>query len=145
AKAKFVSRGDNSGTHVKELEVWKKAAIEPKGDWYIAAGQGMGAVLTMANEQQAYTLSDRATYLARVKQGTQLVVLVEGDPAMFNPYGVITVNPAKNPAIKADMAIKFVEWIISVPTQNLIADFGVKDFGASLFVPDSAAYRASKK
>ena len=138
----FISRGDDSGTHTKELGIWKKAAIEPSGDWYVSAGQGMGAVLTMANEQQAYTLSDRATYLARTKEGTDLEIMVEGDKSLFNPYGVITVNPAKNPNIQADLANQFADWITSVPTQEKIAEFGVADFGQSLFTPDSAAYKA---
>jgi tungstate transport system substrate-binding protein len=97
AQAPFVSRGDNSGTNTKELAIWKAAGIEPSGDWYISAGQGMGAVLTMASEQQAYTLSDRATYLARTLEGTDLEIMVEGDPILFNPYGVIAINPAKSP------------------------------------------------
>jgi tungstate transport system substrate-binding protein len=95
AQAPFVSRGDDSGTHTKEKSIWSAAGIEPAGDWYISAGQGMGEVLTMSNEQQAYTLSDRATYLARTIEGTDLVILVEGDPVLFNPYGVIAVNPNK--------------------------------------------------
>lgn len=141
AGAPFVSRGDESGTHNKELSVWKVAGIEPAGDWYISAGQGMGAVLTMANEQQAYTLSDRATYLARTLEGTDLVILMEGDPALFNPYGVIAVNPDKNPAIQADLANQFIDWITSVPTQEKIGQFGVEEFGQSLFVHDSEAWR----
>ena len=141
AGAPFVSRGDESGTHNKELAVWKEAGIEPLGDWYISAGQGMGAGLTMANEEQAYTLSDRATYLARTLEGTDLVILVEGDPVLFNPYGVIAVNPGKNPAIQADLANQFIDWIISLPVQEKIAQFGVDEFGQPLFTPDSAAWR----
>ncbi len=137
----FISRGDNSGTHSKEKSIWSKAGIEPAGDWYISAGQGMGEVLTMAAEQQAYTLSDRATYLSRTKSGLDLVVLVEGDPALFNPYGVIVVNPDKNPNLQAELAGLFVDWLISVRTQEKIAEFGVSDFGQSLFIPDSAPYR----
>jgi len=140
-QAVFISRGDDSGTHTKELSVWKKAAIEPTGDWYVSAGQGMGEVLTMANEQQAYTLSDRATYLARTKEGLELVVLVEGDKALFNPYGVISVNPDKNPNIHNDLANQFIDWIISLPVQEKIAAFGVEDFSQSLFIPDSPAWR----
>lgn len=98
----------------------------------------------MANEMQAYTLSDRATYLARLKEGLNLELLVEGDPILFNPYGVIAVNPAKNPLIQAEMAQKFIDWIISVPTQELIAGFGKADFGQSLFIPDSAPYNEAK-
>jgi tungstate transport system substrate-binding protein len=133
----FISRGDDSGTHTKEKSIWKAAGIEPAGDWYVSAGQGMGAVLTMANEQQAYTLSDRATFLARTKEGIDLEILVEGDPALFNPYGAIVVNPDKNPEIKADLANKFVDWIISPETQELIGKFGVEEFGQQLFVPDA--------
>lgn len=139
----FISRGDDSGTHSKEKSIWKAAEIEPAGDWYISAGQGMGAVLTMADEQQAYTLSDRATYLARTLEGLQLEILAEGDPLLFNPYGVLAVNPDKGPHIKADLANAFIEWIISVPTQEKIGQFGVDKFGQSLFVPNSAPWRAA--
>lgn len=142
AGAAFVSRGDDSGTHSKEKAVWAAAEIEPAGDWYIAAGQGMGAVLTMANEQLAYTLSDRATYLARTLEGTDLVLLYEGDPILFNPYGVIAVNPEKSPQIQAELANQFIDWLISVPTQEKIAAFGVEEFGESLFTPDSAPWQA---
>jgi tungstate transport system substrate-binding protein len=137
----FVSRGDESGTHTKEKSIWSAAGIEPSGDWYISAGQGMGAVLTMADEQQAYTLSDRATYLARTLEGTDLVILVEGDPILFNPYGVIAVNPDKNPEIQADLANTFIDWLVSLPAQEKIAEFGVDKFGAPLFTPDSTAWR----
>jgi len=141
SQSAFISRGDESGTHTKELSIWKKAGIEPAGDWYISTGQGMGEVLTMTNEQQAYTLSDRATYLARSKEGLNLVVLVEGDKTLFNPYGVIAVNPNKNPQIKVDLANKFIDWIISLPVQEKIAQFGMEDFGQSLFIPDAPAWR----
>lgn len=141
AQAPFISRGDDSGTHTKELSIWKKAEMEPSGDWYISAGQGMGAVLNMANEQQGYTLSDRATYLARTKEGLELVVLVEGDKALFNPYGVITVNPERCPNVNVDLGNKFVDWIVSVPTQEKIAAFGQEEFGQPLFTPDSAAWK----
>jgi tungstate transport system substrate-binding protein len=100
-------------------------------------------VLTMADEQQAYTLSDRATYLARTLEGTDLVILVEGDPLLFNPYGVIAVNPDKGPHIKHDLANTFIDWLISVPVQEKIAQFGVAEFGAPLFTPDSEAWRAA--
>ena len=141
AEAPFVSRGDDSGTHTKELSVWKTAGVEPSGNWYISSGQGMGAVLTMADEQQAYTLSDRATYLARTLEGLELELLVEGDPVLFNPYGVMAVNPDKGPHIKADLANQFIDWLISVPVQEKIGQFGAEEFGAPLFVPDSAPYR----
>jgi tungstate transport system substrate-binding protein len=142
--SRFISRGDQSGTNTKELAIWKAAGIEPKGDWYISAGQGMGAVLTMANEQLAYTLSDRGTYLARTKQGIDLPILVEGDPTLLNPYGVIAVNPAKHPNVNSDMANKFIDWITSVETQKLIESYGMKDFGQSLFIPDSAQWKAAQ-
>lgn len=141
SSAPFVSRGDDSGTHSKEKAVWKAAGIEPAGEWYISAGQGMGAVLTMADEQRAYTLSDRATYLARTLEGTELVVLVEGDPLLFNPYGVIAVNPAKNDSIHGALAEQFIDWLISVPVQEKIGQFGVEEFGQPLFVPDSRLWR----
>jgi tungstate transport system substrate-binding protein len=137
----FISRGDDSGTHIKELSIWKAAEIEPQGDWYVSAGQGMGEVLTMSEEQQACTLSDRATYLARTKEGLQLVIAVEGDKALFNPYGVIAVNPDKNANIQVDLANQFIDWIISLPVQEQIAEFGKADFEQSLFIPDSAAWR----
>ena len=137
----FISRGDDSGTHTKELSIWKAAEIEPQGDWYVSAGQGMGEVLTMTDEQQACTLSDRATYLARSKEGLNLVILVEGDKALFNPYGVIAVNPSKNPNIQADLANQFIDWLTSLPVQEKIAEFGKADFGQSLFTPDSTAWR----
>lgn len=140
-EATFVSRGDDSGTHTKELSIWEAAGIAPEGDWYVSAGQGMGAVLTMADEQQAYTLSDRATYLARTLEGTELEIMVEGDPVLFNPYGVIAVNPDKGEHIKADLANQFIDWLISVPTQEAIAKFGVAEFGAPLFTPDSQPWR----
>ncbi len=142
AEAPFVSRGDDSGTHTKEKAIWAEAGLEPAGDWYISAGQGMGAVLTMADEQQAYTLSDRATYLARTLEGTDLEILVQGDPILFNPYGVIAVNPDKGAHIKADLANTFIDWLTSVPTQEMIGQFGVDEFGTPLFTPDSAAWRA---
>jgi tungstate transport system substrate-binding protein len=141
SQAEFISRGDQSGTHTKELSVWDAAGIAPEGSWYISAGQGMGEVLMLANEQLAYTLSDRATYLARLLQGLDLVVVVEGDPVLFNPYGVIAVNPGKNPQIKNDLANQFIDWIVSLPVQEMIADYGMSEYGESLFIPDSQAWR----
>ena len=95
----------------------------------------------MADEKQAYTLSDRATYLARTKAGLDLVVLEEGDPALFNPYGVIAVNPEKNPKIQGEFATRFIDWLISLPVQEKIALFGQSEFGQSLFTPDSTAWK----
>ncbi len=141
AQAPFISRGDQSGTNTKELAIWKAAGIEPKGDWYISAGQGMGAVLNMTNEQQAYTLSDRATYLARAKKGLGLEILVEGDKTLFNPYGVITVNPEKCPNVNSELGNKFVDWLVSVPVQQKIGEFGKDQYGQALFTPDSTAWK----
>ncbi|GAP12583.1 ABC-type tungstate transport system, permease component [Longilinea arvoryzae] len=144
AKAPFISRGDESGTNAKELAIWKAAKIEPAGDWYISAGQGMGAVLTMADEQQAYTLSDRATYLAQTQKDLTLKVLVEGDKLLLNPYGVIAVNPAKNAKIQNDLANQFIDWIISVPVQQKIMDFKKAELGQSLFIPQSKLWLESQ-
>ncbi len=144
AQAPFVSRGDESGTHSKELSIWKAAEIEPAGDWYVSAGQGMGAVLTMANEMGAYTLSDRATFLAQQENNTGLVILMEGDKALLNPYGVIAVDPAKNPDIKNDLANQFIDWLISVPTQQMIEDFKKEELGQSLFFPSSQLWLDSQ-
>jgi tungstate transport system substrate-binding protein len=141
AQVPFVSRGDDSGTHTKEKAIWSETGIEPAGDWYISAGQGMGAVLTMADEEQAYTLSDRATYLARTLEGTNLVILVEGDSILFNPYGVMAVNPDKGDDIKVDLANQFIDWLVSLPTQEKISQFGIDQFGSPLFTPDSIAWR----
>jgi tungstate transport system substrate-binding protein len=144
AGATFVSRGDESGTHVKEKALWADAGIEPAGDWYVSAGQGMGDVLVMANEQLAYTMSDRATYLALKLEGIELEIMVEGDPILFNPYGVIAVNPDKSLEINNDLANQFIDWLISLETQELIGTFGVDTFGAPLFIPDSPAYREAQ-
>jgi tungstate transport system substrate-binding protein len=160
SQSPFISRGDNSGTHTKELSVWEATGLalveatgaispsitfkRPEGDWYQSVGQGMGAVLTIANEQQAYTLSDRATYLARQQEGLELEILVEGDSRLFNPYGIIAVNPERCPAVNAAGAQAFSDWITSVETQQLISQYGQDQFGQSLFVPDSAAWKAAK-
>jgi len=139
--AKFVSRGDNSGTYTKEMAIWKAAGVTPKGDWYVSAGQGMGATLNMSNEMGAYTLSDRATYAARKEKGLDLDILVEGGKELLNPYGVIPVNPDKHPNINAEMGQKFADWITSVETQNLIASYKIA--GKQVFFPNSAPYLKS--
>jgi tungstate transport system substrate-binding protein len=141
AQATFISRGDESGTHTKELSIWKAAGVERSSEWYVSAGQGMGEVLTMSAELQGYTLSDRATFLARTRAGLDLEVVVEGDQALFNPYGVIAVNPNKGSHIQNELANQFIDWIISVPVQEKIAEFGVVDFGETLFTPNSDAWR----
>jgi tungstate transport system substrate-binding protein len=142
AKAVFCSRGDGSGTHSKEKAIWAAASIAPEGDWYLSLGQGMGDTLTVTNEKLGYTLADRGTWLSRMDT-LDLLVLLEGDRVLFNPYGVIAVNPDKWPNVKADMATKFIEWITSVETQQKIVDYKHAS-GQSLFTPDSEAWRAAK-
>lgn len=142
AQSTFISRGDKSGTHVKEQDVWKAAGIDPKGTWYVSAGQGMGAVLLMADEKQAYTLTDRATYLKYNKdKKIGLVILNEGSKNLLNPYGVIPVSTVKFPGLNSKMAIRFAYFITGIPGQIMIREFGKKDFGTSLFFPDSLEYR----
>lgn len=143
AKATFISRGDNSGTYTKEKAIWTALKLEPKGDWYVSAGQGMGAVLTMAQEKNAYTLADRATYLTQTQKGLTLKILVEGDKLLLNPYGVIAVNPAKNAQIQSKLADQFIEWIISVDVQKKISEFKKADFGISIFTPSSKIWKAA--
>ena len=143
SQSAFVSRGDDSGTHSREKALWKAAGIEPSGDWYLSAGQGMGEVLTLSDEKGAYTLSDRATYLARVETGLSLVVLVEGDPSLLNHYGVIVVNPDKHPGVNSALAQEFADWLTSIETQQLILDFHIG--GKSVFTPESEAWKASGK
>jgi tungstate transport system substrate-binding protein len=131
--ASFVSRGDKSGTHVKELATWKSAGISPAGTWYKEAGQGMEQCIIMAEGLQGYTLSDRATYVA-LKDKTSLVIVFDGDPVLFNPYGVITVSPSKNPAINAEGAKAFLDWLTSERGQGLIASFKLD--GQTMFFPN---------
>jgi len=135
-EAKFISRGDDSGTHKKEKALWTESEILPSGDWYLEAGKGMGDVVMMADELQAYTLSDRATYLA-MSDKIDMEVIVEKDARLFNQYGVIAVNPAKNDMINNEGAEKFIEWINSADTQAMIAEFGKEKFGQPLFVPNA--------
>ena len=135
--APFISRGDDSGTHIKEQSLWQsgETPLEPEGVWYQSVGQGMGATLTVADEQQAYTLTDRATFLARTLEGISLEILVEGDPQLFNPYGVIAVNPALHPHVNQTEAEAFIGWLTTPETGELIRQFGREAFGQSLFVP----------
>ena len=135
-KQTFITRGDDSGTHKKELSFWKSNDITPEGDWYVSTGQGMGATLNVANEVLGYTLTDRATYLS-MKENLDLEIIVEGDENLFNQYGVIQVNPDKNEKINSDGAIKFIDWILSDETQKLIGEFGVDKFGQNLFNPNA--------
>ncbi|MFO7765061.1 MAG: substrate-binding domain-containing protein [Pelovirga sp.] len=122
SKVSFVSRGDESGTHVRELQLWQAAGLVPQGDWYLEAGRGMGEVIIMANERQGYTLSDRGTYLA-FKDTVDLKRVVAGDERLFNPYGVIMVNPARHPHVKKDLARKFLDFLTSEEGQGLINGF----------------------
>ncbi|HJV83852.1 MAG TPA: extracellular solute-binding protein [Noviherbaspirillum sp.] len=132
--AKFISRGDNSGTDQMEKAYWKQIGITPGGESYISAGVGMGQVLSMAGEMQAYTLTDRATYGAyRAKTG--LAIMVEGDPKMFNPYGVIAVNPEKHKDVNYQGAMRFINWLTSPEGQKKIASFRVD--GQQLFYPSA--------
>jgi tungstate transport system substrate-binding protein len=129
-KATFISRGDDSGTHKKELSIWKSAGIKPEGSWYLAAGQGMGATLQMADEKNAYTLVDEATYLANKRS---LVVLREGDSLLLNPYGVIQVKSTN----KAELVEEFIQFLVGEEAQKLIGAFGQTDYGKGLFVPSA--------
>lgn len=132
----FVSRGDDSGTHKKEKSIWANASLEPAGDWYVQVGKGMGDTLTMADELEGYTMTDRATYLS-MKDNLELEIVIEGDSNLFNQYGVIPVNPDKNDLINSDEAIEFVEWLVSEEAQALIGKFGIEDFGQPLFIPNA--------
>jgi tungstate transport system substrate-binding protein len=132
---KFISRGDNSGTDVMEKGYWKEAGTKPQGANYVSAGLGMGEVLNMAAEMNAYTLTDRATYGA-YKAKTGLAILVEGDKRMFNPYGIIAVNPAKHKGVNYKGAKQLIDWITSPEGQAKIAAF--KPEGEQLFFPSAA-------
>ncbi len=128
----FISRGDDSGTHAREMELWAAAGMQPRGSWYSEAGLGMGAVLMMASEKQAYTLSDRGTFLSLVGR-LHLEVIAEGDPALRNQYSVIVVRGATN----LRGAHSFAEWITSHPAQERIAQFGSERFGRPPFTPNA--------
>jgi tungstate transport system substrate-binding protein len=132
--AKFVSRGDESGTHQMEKDYWKSAGVAAQGAWYVSAGQGMGQVLTMAGQLEGYTLTDRATYAA-YKDKTGLETLVEGDPKMFNPYGIIAVNPQKHPTVNNHGAMALVNWITAPEGQRAIAAFKIN--GVQMFFPSA--------
>lgn len=168
SKSTFVSRGDDSGTHTKELKIWAATGVpmilktkeiikngttaqitskypEGMGDWYLSIGQGMGAAITFAEEKQTYTLSDRGTYLAYKygrKQGLDLDILCEGDAQLKNEYGLIPVNPVKSPHARYDLAKQFAGWIISPKGQSLIANY--KLHGKQLFYPDAQPIDAKK-
>ncbi|HKL13485.1 MAG TPA: substrate-binding domain-containing protein [Halanaerobiales bacterium] len=130
----FVSRGDDSGTNKKELSIWSGVGIESSGNWYIETGQGMGASLNVANEKQAYILADRGTFLA-YKADLDLEILVEGDPELFNPYGIIPVNPAVHNHVNYQMAMAFVGYITSQQGQKIISEYTA--YGEVLFNPSA--------
>ncbi|MCL4535238.1 MAG: substrate-binding domain-containing protein [Bacteroidetes bacterium] len=137
AKAVFISRGDNSGTEQLEKKIWKLTGIDPANQsWYQQTGQGMGATLNVASDKAAYTISDRATYLA-TKSRTSLDILVEGDKDLVNIYHVMQVNPQKSAKINADGAKAFVDFMVSKSTQDTVAKFGVDKFGQALFFADA--------
>jgi len=134
AKARFVSRGDKSGTHTLELGLWKEAGITPGPPWYIESGQGMGATLGIADDRQAYTLTDRATLLAFAKR-VALRIMVEGDRPLLNIYSVMEVNPANGPRVNAAAGKAFADFVVSREAQEAIKTFGVAKHGQALFVP----------
>lgn len=134
SQSRFVSRGDRSGTHVLELALWKQAGVEPKGAWYIESGQGMGQTLGIANDRRAYTLTDRATYLAFAKR-VDLPILVEKDRPLLNIYSVMEVNPANGPRVNVAGGKAFAEFVLAPETQDVIRTFGMDKYGQALFVP----------
>ena len=136
--APFISRGDKSGTHVAEINLWKAAGIDidqDKGPWYKSIGQGMGAALNTASAGNAYVLADRGTWLSFKNRG-DLVIVVEGDKRLFNQYGVILVNPAKHPNVKKDLGQQFIDWLVSPEGQKAIADYKIN--GEQLFYPNAS-------
>ncbi len=135
-KSTFISRGDNSGTHKKELGLWKAAGISPQGKWYLEVGQGMGKVLQMAAELDAYTLTDRGTWLA-YQQSSPLKIHNQGDPKLYNPYHIIAVNPQRFPSINYQGASALISWITSATGQSIIGKFSIND--TLLFKPSASA------
>lgn len=138
SKSRFISRGDNSGTDQMEQGYWNRLGMRPAGKAYISAGLGMGEVLNMAAEMQAYTLTDRATYLA-YRARTGLAILLEGDLRMFNPYGIIAVNPARHKDVNYKGAVRLIDWLTSAQGQEKIASFRVD--GQQVFFPNAGAAR----
>lgn len=141
-KAAFVSRGDKSGTHFAELALWKAAGVDiaaMKGPWYKEIGQGMGAALNTASAMDAYVLSDRATWLAFKNRG-ELEIVVEGDKRLFNQYGVMLVNPARHPSVKAEPGQRFIDWLISPEGQQAIGEYNID--GQQLFFPNAEQQRS---
>jgi tungstate transport system substrate-binding protein len=136
-QAAFISRGDNSGTNALELKLWKAITVTPKDQsWYSESGQGMGATLQIANQKNAYTISDRATYLAQ-KANLDLAILFQGDKSLLNVYHVIVVNPAKHANVNVVAARAFAAWIVRADIQKVIGEFGKDKAGEALFFPDA--------
>ena len=153
AGAPFVSRGDQSGTHAKELSLWKTLGLKPGPEWpwYDSVGQGMGETLLYAEEKRAYTLTDRGTWLSMQAKLPALALLLGGrslaenqDRQLCNFYGVMALNPEKHPDVQAALANSFVDWLVSAPVQERIGRFGKDKFGQPLFFPDSEEIKASK-
>jgi len=134
AEAPFASRGDDSGTHVAEMNLWKAAGVAPEGQWYLSTGSGMGATLNTAAQVPAYALTDRATWLSFANRGS-LEIVFEGDPVLFNPYGIILVDPERHPHVKAQQGQAFIDWVVSQAGQEAIASFTVA--GEQLFFPNA--------
>jgi tungstate transport system substrate-binding protein len=133
----FISRGDRSGTHIAELDLWKAAGIDiakDKGPWYKEIGQGMGAALNTASASNAYVLADRGTWIAFKNRG-ELDIVVQGDKRLFNQYGVMLVNPAKHPHVKKELGQAFIDWLVSAAGQKAIADYKIE--GQQLFFPNA--------
>jgi tungstate transport system substrate-binding protein len=152
AQAPFESRGDKSGTETAERAIWASARLTPAGAWYRSLGQGMGETLIVANEQRAYTLTDRGTWLAMHDKLPNLRLLVggrsiaeNGDQALRNRYGVMAIDPQVHHGVNSEVAQKFVEWLVSPATQRVIGEFGVKRFGQPLFYPDSDEWKATRE
>jgi tungstate transport system substrate-binding protein len=136
--ADFISRGDKSGTHQAELNLWKAAAVDiakDRGPWYKEIGQGMGAALNTASASNAYVLADRGTWLSFKNRG-ELAIAVEGDKRLFNQYGVMLVNPAKHPSVRKDLGQQFIDWLVSSEGQKAIASYKIN--GEQLFYPNAS-------
>ncbi len=136
SSAVFLSRGDESGTHAKERKLWVEAGVNPSPTWLRSTGQGMGATLTVADELQAYTLVDRGTFLAH-EERLQLGIMVEGDPLLFNQYGVIAVSQERNSSINFELGSKLVEYLLRNDTQERIGEFGTAQYSRPLFQPNA--------
>jgi len=140
--APFISRGDRSGTHIAEINLWKASGVDiekEKGPWYKSIGQGMGAALNTAGASNAYVLSDRGTWISFKNKG-DLVIAVEGDKRLFNQYGVILVNPEKHPNVRKDLGQQFIDWLVSPEGQKAIANYKIN--GEQLFYPNANDHSA---